>query len=141
MMTAVVRADGCNGTQTKCATLRHTWSDEGLDCHLSISPKEEEGFDNRHKSDEQSVRVDDQMLENTYRRIMAASATSGKQGDFDTSSISSSTDSSTESPSIPFGGACYNYYSSKNKGRPVMNLELVLAMNEHCSLPLTMRGS
>eukprot|EP00561_Arcocellulus_cornucervis_P003340 CAMPEP_0185815294 /NCGR_PEP_ID=MMETSP1322-20130828/15502_1 /TAXON_ID=265543 /ORGANISM="Minutocellus polymorphus, Strain RCC2270" /LENGTH=249 /DNA_ID=CAMNT_0028512155 /DNA_START=84 /DNA_END=833 /DNA_ORIENTATION=- len=129
-MTIVVRADGCNGTPTKCATLRHTWSDEGLDCHLGVSPKEEKDLENRHKNDEQSVRVDDQMLENTYRRIMAASATctSDKPGEFDTSSISSCTDSSTASPSIPFGGACYNYYPSKNKGRPVMNLELVLAM-------------
>ena len=50
MMTTVVRADGCDGTPTKCATLRHTWSDEGLDCHLSISPKEEEDFENRHKT-------------------------------------------------------------------------------------------
>jgi len=91
MMTIVARADGCNGTPTQCATLRHTWSDEGLDCNLSVSPKEEKDLENRHKNDEQSVRVDE--LENTYRRIMAA--TSGKPGEFDTSSISSCTDSST----------------------------------------------
>lgn len=147
-MTTVDRA-AADAAGSRAATLRHTWSDEGLDCHLSISPKEEikhhSDLEGRHNVVEPSAAgVDDQMLENTYRRIMAtctSSATSsGKPGllrEFDTTSIASSTDSSTVSLSIPFGGTCCHssppFASSSNlhvngKGQQAISLELVLAM-------------
>lgn len=78
-MTTVDRAADAAGS--RAATLRHTWSDEGLDCHLSISPKEEiehhSDLEGRHNVVEPSAAgVDDQMLENTYRRIMATCTSS-----------------------------------------------------------------
>ena len=127
--------DSAADAGSRAATLRHTWSDEGLDCHLSISPKED--IEDHSDSEDRH-----QMLENTYRRIMATSSaiSSGKPGllrEFDTTSIASSTDSSTVSLSIPFGGTrCHSsppFASSSNlhvngKGQQAMSLELVLAM-------------
>ena len=127
--------DSAADAGSRAATLRHTWSDEGLDCHLSISPKED--IEDHSDSEDRH-----QMLENTYRRIMATSSaiSSGKPGllrEFDTTSIASSTDSSTASLSIPFGGTCYHSSPSfaassnlhkKGKGKQAMSLELVLSM-------------
>ena len=109
---------------SRAATLRHTWSDEGLDCHLSISPKED--IEDHSDSEDRH-----QMLENTYRRIMATCTSSGKPGmlrEFDTTSIASSTDSSTSSLSIPFGFSASSNLHKKGKGKQVMSLELVLSM-------------
>ena len=125
--------DSAADAGSRAATLRHTWSDEGLDCHLSISPKED--IEDHSDSEDRH-----QMLENTYRRIMATCTSSGKPGmlrEFDTTSIASSTDSSTSSLSIPFGGTCYHSAPSfaassnlhkKGKGKQAMSLELVLSM-------------
>jgi hypothetical protein len=103
-------------------------------------------LEGQHNAVEPSAGVDDQMLENSYRRIVAtctSSATlSGKlvAREFDETSIASSSDSSVVSlskPIMPFGGTCYNssnsFASSSNlhvngKGQQPMSLELALSM-------------